>query len=124
MKTLLGLTLVLASALAGNAIAADDCKDPQSQMALNGCAVKEYEREDAGLNKTYKELVANLEQDRREKIRAIQLAWIKYRDLQCDFDSARYEGGSMYSLVRFNCLSRMTKQRTKDMKAMLKEAAM
>lgn len=124
MKKLFIFTLVAASVFAGSAIAAENCKNPQSQLAMNTCAAKDYEREDARLNKTYKELVAKLEKDRREKVKEIQIAWIKYRDLQCDFDSAGYEGGTMYSLVRSSCLSQMTKERTKDLKAMLEEAAM
>jgi len=124
MKKLFSLTLAVASMLAGSAVASENCKNPQSQLAMNTCAAKDYEREDSRLNKTYKELVAKLEKDRREKVKEIQIAWIKYRDLQCDFDSAGYEGGTMYSLVRSSCLSQMTKQRTKDLKAMLEEAAM
>lgn len=124
MKKVIGLTMLGASMLASSAIAAENCKDPQTQLAMNVCAGKDYEREDARLNKTYKELVAKLEKDRREKLKEIQLAWIKYRDLQCDFDSSNYEGGSMYSMVRSSCLSQMTKQRSKDLKAMLEEASM
>ena len=124
MKKLFSLTLVVASTFAGSAVAAENCKNPQSQLAMNSCAAKDYEREAVRLNKTYKELVAKLEKYRREKVKEIQIAWIKYRDLQCDFDSAAYEGGMMYSLVRSSCLSQMTKQRTKDLKAMLEEAAM
>lgn len=124
MKKLFIFTLLAASAFAGSAIAAENCKNPQSQLAMNTCAAKDYERDDARLNKTYKELVTKLEKDRREKIKEVQVAWIKYRDLQCDFDSAGYEGGTMYSLVRSSCLSRMTNERTKDLKAMLEEAAM
>lgn len=124
MKKLFIFTLVAASAFAGSAIAAENCKNPQSQLAMNTCAAKDYERDDARLNKTYKELVGKLEKDRRDKVKEVQIAWIKYRDLQCDFDSAGYEGGTMYSLVRSSCLSRMTKERTKDLKAMLEETAM
>lgn len=124
MKKMIGLTVVLASMFAASAFAADNCKNPQSQLAMNTCAAKDYDREDARMNKTYKELVSKLEKDRREKLKEIQIAWIKYRDLQCDFDSSSYEGGTMYSLVHSSCLSQMTKQREKDLKAMLEEASM
>jgi uncharacterized protein YecT (DUF1311 family) len=124
LKKVIGLTVVGASMLAASVFAAENCKNPQSQLAMNICASKDYEREDTRLNKTYKELVAKLEQDHREKLKEIQLAWIKYRDLQCDFDSSMYEGGSMYPMVRSSCLSQMTKQRNKDLKAMLEEASM
>lgn len=124
MKKLIGLTLVSASMFAASAMAAEDCKNPVSQMAMNVCAGKDYQREDATLNKRYKELVAKLEKDRRAKLKQVQVTWIKYRDLQCDFDSSNYDGGSMYPLVRSSCLARMTAQRNKELEAMLKEASM
>lgn len=125
MKKLIGLTLVSASMFAASAMAAEeDCKNPVSQMAMNVCAGKDYQREDATLNKRYKELVAKLEKDRRAKLKQVQVTWIKYRDLQCDFDSSNYDGGSMYPLVRSSCLARMTAQRNKELEAMLKEASL
>ena len=90
-------------------------------MAMNVCAAKDYEREDARLNKTYKELMNKLEPDRREKLKALETAWLKFRDLQCNFDSAPNEGGSIYPLVHSSCLTQMTKVRNKDLKAMLEE---
>jgi uncharacterized protein YecT (DUF1311 family) len=122
MKTLFSIILIAGPMLAGNATAAENCKYPQSQSGMNTCAGKDYELDDARLNTAYKELVSKLEKDRREKVKEIQIAWIKYRDLQCDFDSSNYEGGTMYSLVRSSCLSQITKQRTKDLKAMLEDA--
>jgi uncharacterized protein YecT (DUF1311 family) len=125
MKKLIGVTLVSASMFAANAMAAEeDCKNPVSQIAMNVCAGKDYQREDATLNKLYKELVAKLEKDRRAKLKQVQVTWIKYRDLQCEFDSSNYDGGSMYPLVRSSCLARMTAQRNKELEAMLKEASL
>ena len=114
---------ILALGFTNFALAAEDCKNPQSQMAMNVCANKDYEREDARLNKSYKELITKLDDDRRGQLKEIQLAWIKFRDLQCDYDSSQYEGGTMYSFVRSSCLLQMTRQRNKDLKAMLEEAS-
>jgi len=124
MKKLMSLAMLVASMSAVSAMAKEDCKDPRSQMAMNICSGQDYKRADATLNKSYKELVANLERDRRQKLKQVQIAWIKYRDLQCEFDSSRYDGGSMESLVHSSCLTRITEQRNKDLEAMLKEASM
>ena len=86
---------------------------------MNVCSAQEYEREDAKLNKNYTELIAKLESKEKEKLKNIQLAWIKFRDLQCDYEASRYGGGSIMPLVRSSCLSQMTKQRNKDLKSML-----
>jgi uncharacterized protein YecT (DUF1311 family) len=122
-KYVIGLSMAAASMLAANVLAAEDCRNPVSQMAMNVCAGKDYKREDATLNKLYKELVAQLEKDRGEKLRQLQVAWIKYRDLQCDFVSSEYDGGSMYPLVRSSCMARVTAARNTELAAMLKEAS-
>jgi uncharacterized protein YecT (DUF1311 family) len=103
--------------------AAQNCKNPDTQMAMNVCAARDYEREDRRLNQTYRDLIAKLEQGKREKLREVQRAWLSYRDLNCDFQSDDYQGGTIYSLIQSSCLADMTKQRTKDLKALLEEAA-
>jgi len=116
--------LVVASSLYTSAFANEDCKNPQSQLAMNTCAAKDYEREDARLNQNYKELVAKLDAERKSQLKGVQLAWIKFRDLQCEYDSAQYQGGTIYSLVHSTCLLQMTKQRNKDLKVMIKDASL
>lgn len=101
--------------------AAQNCKNPDTQMAMNICAARDYEREDKRLNQTYRDLVAKLEQGKRDKLREVQHAWLSYRDLNCDFQSDDYKGGTIFSLVQSSCLAEMTKQRTKDLKALLEE---
>lgn len=54
---------------------------------MNACAAKDYAREDARLNKTYGDLVGKLSVERKRQLKEVQLAWMKFRDLQCDFDS-------------------------------------
>lgn len=124
MKRLIQLTFLVLATTSASYASAQNCKNPETQLAMNICASKDFEREDARLNKNYRELQAKLEGDRRTGLREVQLAWIKFRDLQCDFQAAQYEGGTMQPLVRATCLTDMTKQRNKDLKYMLDEAAM
>lgn len=105
------------------AAAADVCKDPVNQQDMNMCASKDAGREDALLNKNYKELVGKLEGKEKAQIKTVQLAWIKFRDLQCHFESDGYEGGSMQPLVHSSCLYKLTKQRNKELLEMIKEAS-
>jgi uncharacterized protein YecT (DUF1311 family) len=110
--------------IAASASAAENCKNPQSQLAMNTCAAQDYKREDVRLNKNYQGLMAKTEKGQQAKLKALQLAWIKFRDLKCDYESAQYEGGTIYPFVQESCLAEMTRQRNKDLKAMLEEAAM
>ena len=114
---------IIALATLNPAAAADVCKDPVNQQDMNMCAGKDAGREDALLNKNYKELVDKLVGKEKVQIKTVQLAWIKFRDLQCHFESDGYEGGSMQPLVHSSCLYKLTKQRNKDLIEMIKEAS-
>ncbi|NHZ34953.1 lysozyme inhibitor LprI family protein [Massilia rubra] len=105
------------------AAAADDCKDPMSQRDMNRCAGKDAGREDALLNKNYKELTGKVDAKEKAQIKTVQLAWIKFRDLQCNYEADRYEGGTMQPLVHSSCLYEMTKQRNKELAEMIREVS-
>jgi uncharacterized protein YecT (DUF1311 family) len=102
--------------------AAENCKNPKSQLAMNTCAGLDFKREDASLNKNYQLLMAKTTPESQPKLKEVQLAWLKFRDLSCEYASASYITGSMYTLVNQSCLSGLTKQRNKDLRAMLDDA--
>lgn len=124
MKKLTPIFILLTTAALSLSAVAQNCNNPETQLAMNMCAGKEFDREDARLNRNYRDLMGKLEPARREKMRELQRVWISFRDLQCEFQSVQYEGGSMYSLVRSSCLTGLTKQRNKDLKDLLEEASM
>jgi len=101
---------------------AQGCKHPETQLAMNRCAARDYREEDTRLNKTYRALMSKLEEVRRDSLRQVQVAWLKFRDLQCDLSSSGYDGGSMYPMERLSCLIEMTRERNQDLMSMLKEA--
>lgn len=75
--------------------AAENCNNLKTQIEMNVCSAEEYQREDAKLNKNYKELIGKLGPSERKKLKVVQLSWIKFRDLQCEFEASRYQGCSM-----------------------------
>lgn len=95
------------------ATAADECRDPQDQTTMNACAEDAYRTADRALNAAYAAKMAALPNDiARKHLRTAQRAWLVYRDKQCTAESAENEGGSIYPLVWFGCLKRLTEQRT------------
>jgi uncharacterized protein YecT (DUF1311 family) len=97
------------------------CEDAQTQFEMNQCAHKEYVAADAELNKTYNRLAAKLDTDeQRGQLKAAELAWIKYRDANCDFEGAFYKGGTMRPMIESFCLARMTNARTAELKDQIK----
>lgn len=101
----------------------DPCADPQSQAEMNMCAAKKFKAADAELNRVYNQLVAKLGDDagQRERLKTVETSWLKYRDDNCDYEAAAYEGGSIKPLIYSTCLERMTKSRTEELRFQIKE---
>jgi uncharacterized protein YecT (DUF1311 family) len=106
-------------ALASHAKA--DCQDAMTQTAMNICSAEAYQAEDARLNQNYKALRAKLSAEQKADLKNVQLTWLKYRDQQCAFESARYEGGSIYPLIVSGCLHKLTQQRNAVLSELLSQ---
>lgn len=50
---------------------------------------------------------------------ASQRAWLAFRDAQCVIEGGEYAGGSMQPMVRSQCLARLTRERTAQLKDMM-----
>lgn len=92
------------------------CEGYGSQAEATGCAHREYEAADAELNKTYNRLAGILNEDEKSLLKTSELAWIKYRDTNCVFESSQYAGGTMRPMIESFCLARVTKARTTELK--------
>jgi len=106
--------LVFVFLLGGNVAsrsADDPCGLATTQLEANECYKAEYLKSDAKLNATYHALRQKLSSQSREKLRNAQLAWIKFRDANCEFVATEYEGGTASSLSRSICLKTMTEKR-------------
>jgi uncharacterized protein YecT (DUF1311 family) len=107
------------------AFAQDQKKDPcaaaQSQTEMNICWGKEYKAADAQLNAAYREFMSKLNPEETAQLKATQLAWIKFRDANCEFVADQYKGGSIRPMIAAMCLADVTNARTSELKAQMKE---
>ena len=125
MKTAL-LFLFLCTLVSGYAFAqgtnkADPCTHAQSQAEMNDCAGKEYKAADAVLNQVYRQLVAKLDDEEKSQLKEAQTAWLKYRDLNCDFVADQYKGGTIRPTIHGLCLADVTKNRTTELRNQIKD---
>ncbi|MBN3943216.1 MAG: lysozyme inhibitor LprI family protein [Nostoc sp.] len=97
-----------------------NCNNPQTQAAINECTKLSYQNADKKLNQVYQQLISTLERPRKQKLIAAQLAWLKFRDTNCEFQRSRYEGGSIASSIYLGCLEDTTKLRTQQLQEYLK----
>ena len=92
------------------------CEERGSQAEASGCARREYEAADAELNKAYNRLAGVLDAQEKALLKESELAWIKYRDSTCEFESSQYKGGTMRPMIESFCLTRVTKARTAELR--------
>ena len=128
MKTLtrflfLSLVVLISFGISAQQKKPDPCdKAEQSGVTLDlvECSQRKLADADAELNKTYRQLIAKMDNKQWEaKLRAAQQAWIKFRDANCDYES-EFSGGGSASTFEYNfCLADMTSVRAKQLLEML-----
>jgi uncharacterized protein YecT (DUF1311 family) len=117
MKTFLPTLLVLASAL----LLPLSSAHAQTQAQMNQEAAADFKKADAELNKVYPQVVAKLDAEGKEKLKAAQRAWVAFRDAQAELDADMARGGTMAPLLRATSMTQTTEDRVKQLKAFLKE---
>jgi len=103
-----------------------NCNNPQSQVEMTGCSGIAHEEADVILNEVYKRAKAQARsQDKYLEagqtpslilLRDAQRAWIKFRDLACSTESTLFRGGTGQSMLYLDCLTRLTRVRSEDLK--------
>ena len=92
------------------------CNYNGSTQELNACAYQEYEAADKELNKQYKSLMTTLSETEKEALRSEQRAWLKSRDPNCKEETKDDEGGSIWVVEFYGCITTATQGRTKQLK--------
>lgn len=83
-------------------------------MPMVDCTWEENKRQDRKLNELYKKLMVSLPPEKQKELKQVQLAWIKYKDLNCDFYYDRYSGSSTH-INASSCYLETTASRVKDL---------
>lgn len=108
-ETRLKLCIVAGVCMLGPAPApAADCANLATQADMNFCEGKNFEKADARLNAVFSKLAAKITPAGKAKLVDAQRAWIKYRDLQCAFDTLGTEAGSIHAMMVAQCLTQTT----------------
>ncbi|MDB9311549.1 lysozyme inhibitor LprI family protein [Spirulina sp. CS-785/01] len=102
-----------------------NCEQAQTQREMNLCAVKAAKQADVRLNTVYQQLRQEI-QDTAQEQRLIdaQLAWIEFRDRDCDYAQSQYLDGSMMPMIYGFCVADLTEKRTRELEDYLEEASL
>lgn len=98
----------------------NSCMDKSGGVTadMRDCMGQEYKRQDARLNKAYRNLASQLSAGRKAQLLAAQRLWIQYRDANCKFylDS---DGGTMALINADSCGLDMTARRAKELESLV-----
>jgi uncharacterized protein YecT (DUF1311 family) len=106
---LIALTLGLALLPSARAL---DCKTAATQANMNACAYEGFLAANALQAAAIKTLDVRLASAQRPRWRAAQKSWIAWRTAQCAFESGTATGGSAHEMLRWQCVTRLTRERT------------
>ena len=85
-------------------------------------SLKELDEANADLTSVFNKLLSLLDNDvQKNKLKASQMAWLKYRDENVDFEDSFREGGSSQRLNHVGCLISMTKNRTIELQSVIND---
>ena len=96
----------------------------QSQATMNASAGTSYARADAAMAAQWKRTYAYMKRrDAQDTSRGggfgfagslleSQRAWLKFRDAQCVIEGGEFAGGSMQNMAAAQCRTRLTDERT------------
>ncbi|TNY27001.1 hypothetical protein BV497_05540 [Fulvimonas soli] len=88
-------------------------------MEINQCASSALEAETAAINSVYNRYRIELSAAQKQQLKDVQLAWIRYKDLACNYNASELTGGSMQPYVIAQCLTEQTIIRRKQLEALL-----
>ena len=89
-----------------------DCAAASTQLQLNVCAHDEFLVTQAGMAEQLQRMQLDYSAAQRSALRRVQRAWLGYRTEACNFESSAAAGGSSQQMIRWQCTSRMTRERT------------
>lgn len=92
-----------------------NCNTPQTQLEMNLCAKAWFEEEDDKLNQFYQDLKLTLNSAQQSDLTNAELAWLDFRDANCEFEASQVEGGSMQPTLYFSCLAELSRDRTAEL---------
>ncbi|MGU3412118.1 lysozyme inhibitor LprI family protein [Enterobacteriaceae bacterium C23F] len=116
MKRLILTTLALL--FSAHALA-EGCGKNATQYDLNICASQDFTAADKKLNETYATVMKRLPDEHKGLLKTAQQKWIALRDADCEFIASGTEGGTVQPMIRLDCRTGKTKERTDWLESML-----
>jgi uncharacterized protein YecT (DUF1311 family) len=96
--------------------------EAQTQQEMNRHAARDFAAADVDLNKVYKQLAGRLDEESQAKLKAVQRAWVQFRDAEAEFEAdVEARGGTMAPVIYNGRRAELTKIRTEELGRVFKE---
>lgn len=92
------------------------CTSPEHSANFEDCLDDELADYDRKLNKIYKEYIKKYPYS---KIRYTEIAWVNFKEKDCDFMAQEVNGGKYYQFIYNACSINKTRSRIHDLKRSL-----
>ena len=92
-----------------------DCKNAQTTMAMNVCAGRDAKKSYLAMVALYNQLYAKYDAPNKKLLLASQIAWEKYLNTECAYETALTQGGTINSTMQTNCDATLVALRTKQL---------
>jgi uncharacterized protein YecT (DUF1311 family) len=88
-----------------------------TQAEMNEFAARDFKENEIKMNKIFEEIILGLEArvELKQSLEKAQEAWLKYREIQAKANSETYKGGSIYPLVYYTNMSKLTISRINEL---------
>lgn len=107
--------LLCPPALGQSAAESATCENATSTAAMRECEIARLKRADAGMNAAYRSLQAKLDQRGKDKLRAAQQAWIRFRDAEADYQADAARDGTLAPLLAASVQADLTEARRREL---------
>lgn len=105
---------------AGQEKEAAPCSSETTTAAMQHCENLRYLRAQEALDSAYAELMKQLDETGKAKLRAAQTAWLRFRRADSEFEADAARAGTLAPLIRVTVLADLTEARTVELKKSLR----
>ena len=95
------------------------CSSETTTAGMRNCENLRYERAQKALDAAYAELMKQLDEGGKAKLRAAQSAWLQFRKADADFEASRAAGGTLAPLIKITVMADLTEARAVELKKSL-----
>ena len=96
------------------------CGSETTTAAMLNCENLRYQRAQQALELVYGDLIKQLDETGKAKLRTVQSAWVRFRRTDSDFEADIAREGTLAPLIRVTVLADMTEARTRELKKSLR----